>query len=250
MTISLTDRMKMRWYSFSYNFGWPEYMPLFDGWVARCAMAVPVVGYLILFNDSIAEHISFDRLAAETTSAFGLTASARLKLIYFGLLFLGIANILYRWRRPWVMRMANNQIDYVERGLKHFPIGTYVELHDMIRYRGRDAYTRHGKYYDNEWEDFVEAATGSRPGANIRDTSKRSGHWNEAKSKFENLLRSILTETFFREAYHTRRWWLVICLVFAAIGYLLLAIPSVDLLLKVLLVIVEPLWTYEAFGVV
>ena len=231
----------MKWSVFRYNFGWPNYVPLFDGWIARCAMTIPIVGYLILFNDRIAEHISFDALASESTSAFGLSASARLKLIYLGLLFVGISSLIYRWRRPWVMRLASNQIDYIDKGLKHFSVGTYVEFHDIIRHSDRDAYTTHGKYYDSEWEDFMQAATGSRPGTGLREASERSGHWNEAKSKYEGLLRSILHETFFREAYHTRRRWLVVCLMMAGVGYVMLAIPSADLLLKVLTVIADPL---------
>jgi hypothetical protein len=84
-------------------------------------MAVPVVGYLILFNDSISQHLSFNHLASEDQlSVFGLSASARLKLIYFGLIFLGSANILYRLRRPYIFRIGTDQFDYVERALVHF----------------------------------------------------------------------------------------------------------------------------------
>ncbi|MFI0846819.1 hypothetical protein [Mesorhizobium sp. IMUNJ 23232] len=203
-------------------------------------MTIPIVGYLILFNDAIAQHISFNQLASESTSAFGLSSSARLKLIYLGLLLVGCASLLYRWRRPWVMRLADNQIDYVDRGVKHFSVGTYINLHDQIRHSGRDAYTLEGKYYDKEWEEFMQAATGSKPGFGLRETSEHSGHWNEAKNKYEGLLRSILYETFFREAYHTRRGWLIGCLMLAAIGYVMLAIPSIDLLVKVLTVIARP----------
>lgn len=241
MVRSVWNNINFRWHSVVYNFGWPEWATVLNGWVARCAMAVPIVGYLILFNDTIAAHVSFDRLAAEHTSAFGLSAGARLKMIYLGLLLLGSANILYRWKRPYPMRIAENQFDYVDRGLKHFSIGTYIDFHGAIRHSGYDPYTRHGKYYDTEWEDFVEAATGTRPGA--KSQGKTGGHWNEAKSKYEGLLRSILIETYFRECYHTRRGWLVTCLVIAFIGYFLLAMPSADLLAKVLSVIFRPLWT-------
>jgi len=239
--MSIIERARMWWYTASYNFGWPDYVNLLDGWIPRCAMAVPVIGYLILFNDTVAANVSFEKLASESTSFFGISASARLKLIYLGLLFLGLANIVYRWKRPWPMRLADNRIDYIEKGLKHFSIGNYIDLHDKIRHTGRDAYTSDGKYYDREWDDFVEAATGSRPGSKIQAREYQGGHWNEAKSQFEGLLRSILSETFFRESYHTRRGWLILCLFIATIGYGLLGIPSVDLLVKVLLVIFHPL---------
>jgi hypothetical protein len=238
---NVIDDLRSWWDGFKYKFGWPNYVLLFDGWVARCAMTIPIIGYLIVFNDAIAQHISFDKLASESTSAFGLSASARLKLVYLGLLFVGLASLLYRWKRPWVMRLANNQIDYVDKALKHFSVGDYITCHGRIRHSDRDPYTIDGKYYDSEWEDFLEAATGSRPGASLREASTRSGHWNEAKSKFEGLLRSMLNETFFCEAFHTRRGWLIFCLALAAIGYPLLAIPSLDLLMKVLTLIIKPL---------
>jgi hypothetical protein len=203
-------------------------------------MTIPIVGYLILFNDSIADHISFERLASGHDSALGLSASSRLKLIYLGLLFVGTASLAYRWRRPWPMRLADNEFDYVERGLKNFSIGTYIQLHGLIRHSDMDPYTTHGKYYDSEWEDFLEMSTGSRPGADARAAAEKTGHWNEAKSKFEGLLRSILLETFFREAHHTRRKGLVFCLALALVGYGLLAIPSADLFLKVMGAILAP----------
>ncbi len=233
-------RLKMKWHSFQYNFGWPVYVPLFDGWLARCAITVPLIGYLILFNDSVATHLQFQRLAPSTESVAGITGSTRLKLLYLGLLLVGVAAVLYRWRRPWPMRIATNQYDFIDRGLKNFSLSTYMQFHSDIRHSDRDAYTTHGKYYDSEWEAFLEAASGWKKDASIKDAVAGAGHWNEAKSRYESLLRSIMIETFFREAYHRRRFSLVTCLAISAFGYLLLAIPSIDLFIKVMAVIVSP----------
>lgn len=82
-----TSYWRSRWSSFDYNFGWSDYVFLFDGWVAKCAMAVPIIGYLILFNDTISQHLSFNKLASEDVLGFGLSSAARLKFIYFGLIF-------------------------------------------------------------------------------------------------------------------------------------------------------------------
>ena len=235
------DRIRMRWKIFRYNFGWPDYAPLLDGWIARCAMAIPFIGYLIIFNDTIANHISFDLLASESSSAFGLSSSARLKLIYLGLLILGISNILYRWKRPHPLRIATNEYDYVEKALKHFSVSAYIRLNEQIRYSNQDAFTQDGKYYDSDYEAFIEDATGRKPGVGPREAAVRRGHWNEAKSRHEGLLRSILRETFFRDSYHTRRGWLICCLMTSTIGYALLFLPSLDLFLKVLALILEPL---------
>ena len=86
-----TSYWRSRWSSFDYNFGWSDYVFLFDGWVAKCAMAVPIIGYLILFNDTISQQLSFNKLASEDVLGFGLSSAARLKFIYFGLIFFGFS---------------------------------------------------------------------------------------------------------------------------------------------------------------
>lgn len=227
------DYWRMRWGIFTYNYGWSKYVILFDGWIAKCAMAVPIVGYLILFNDSISQHLSFNKLADENTLRFGLSSLARLKFIYFGLIFLGSANILYRIRRPFVLRIGTNQFDYVEKGLVHFTVSTYIDINGDIRHNGH--HTLHGKYYDAEFDGFLDMALG-KSGAVGRDES--TANWLAAKNKYEGLLRSMLIENFFRNNIK-RRVSLGICIVLSLSGYILLLIPSADLFIKVMTVVLR-----------
>jgi hypothetical protein len=120
--------MQMRWTTFAYNYGWSNYVFLFDGWIAKCAMAVPLIGYLILFNDTVSQHLSFNKLASENVVGFGLSSVARLKFIYFGLILLGSANFLYRLRRPFVFKVGTNQFEYVEKALRHFTVSAYINI--------------------------------------------------------------------------------------------------------------------------
>ena len=226
-----------KWRVFQYNYSWPDYVWLLDGWIARSAMAIPVVGYLILFNDSVSEHLKFENLAAENTSPSGLSSGARLKFIYLGLLFLGCANISYRLVRPTVMRLGINQYDYVEAGLKHFTFSSYLNMHDAIRHSGFGPHTIHGDYYDIEWDGFKAAALGPEAGAS---GDRVEAHWVGAKSKYEGLLRSILIETYIRNVIK-RRGLLSICIFLALVGYVFLTVPSADLFVKVMKVILEPL---------
>lgn len=194
-------------------------------------MAVPIIGYLILFNDSISQHISFEILVGENLLDVGLSSGARLKLIYFGLIFLGSANIIYRLRRPFVMRIGTDQFSYVEKALKHFTVSTYIDIHGMIRHEGH--HTLHGKYYDADYDSFLELALGKKEGNLQRNET--TADWNRAKSKYDGLLRSILIENFYRNDV-TRRCYLTLCLIFALVGYIFLLAPSADLFVKVLLV--------------
>jgi hypothetical protein len=223
------DHLRMKWNTFIYNFQWPDYVWLFDGWIAKCSMAVPIVGYLILFNDTISQHVAFNNLANEHLLSFGISSVARLKLIYFGLVFLGASNIWYRIRRPYALRLGTDQFEYVEVGLKHFTASDYIQINGEIKGSGLDPYTHHGKYYDSEFAEFIKLAIGDDNRLGI----PRGTHWAEAKSRYEGLLRSMLIENFFRQKIQ-RRYSLTFCITLSLVGYVFLLIPSSDLFLKVM----------------
>jgi hypothetical protein len=194
-------------------------------------MAVPIIGYLIIFNDTISQHLSFNKLAGENTIDFGLSSIERLKLIYFGLIFLGSANIIYRIRRPFIIKLGRNTFEYVTNALSQFTISEYINIHGTIRHEGHQ--TLYGKYYDSEYETFLDMALGKKRIGNDRDES--TAHWVGAKNKHEGLLRSMLIENFFRNDIK-RRWSLTLCIFLSLVGYFLLLIPSADLFLKVVAV--------------
>ena len=192
---SWLDSLRMRWTTFAYNFGWSSYVAFLDGWIAKCAMGIPIIGYLILFNDTVSQHVSFDTLASENSRfAGGLSSTARLKLLYFGLILLGTANIVYRLRRPFVFRVGTNVFDYVERALQHFTASAYIDIRGTIRHEGH--HTLHGKYYDADYDAFLDMALGKRAGTRGRDAE--TANWSEAKKRYEELLRSMLIENFYR----------------------------------------------------
>lgn len=229
------NHFELKWSIFRYNYRWSDYVGLFDGWMAKTAMAVPIVGYLILFNDSVSEHLSFNRLARENVAGFGLSPISRLQIIYFALVFLGLANILYRVKRPFVFKVGTNQSTYVDNALRHFTPSAYIDIHGAIRHEGH--FTLHGKYYDAEYAAFLEEALG-REENDPRGES--TGDWTAAKNKYESLLRSMLIENFFRNDIK-RRYSLTACIFLALVGYGLLLVPSADLFLKVLAVTLRPL---------
>ena len=227
----MLSRWRSKWSEFAYNYGWSRYVILFDGWIAKCAMAVPILGYLILFNDSISQHLSFNKLADESSIHFGLSSLVRLKIIYFGLIFLGSANILYRLRRPFTFKIGTNQFDYVEKGLEHFTVSAYININGEIQTRGH--HTLHGKYYDADWDTFLDLALGKREALGRNEST---ANWLEAKNRYGELLRSMLIENFYRNNV-THRISLTLCLIFATAGYFLLFIPSIDLFIKVMIVV-------------
>ena len=76
--LRIRDRLWSKLTTFFYNFGWSDYVDWLDGWIPRLSLAVPIVGYLILFNDSITKNLTFLELTSGH-SALGLSGDARLK---------------------------------------------------------------------------------------------------------------------------------------------------------------------------
>ena len=226
------DVVRGRWQSFWYNFGWSDWVAYIDGWIPRFSLFVPIVGYLILFADQVGGSLNFNNLTGPAVD-FGLTGRERLRFVYFGLFCLGVSNFFYRIKRPYIFKFGTDRISYSRTALESFTYQDFVSLHHEIR--SKNHYTLDGKYYDSEWDGFKEAATNPGEGT---DRVERTGHWEEAKSKYGSLLRSVLSETFFRSNLQ-RRSWLVLCIILSTAGYLLLAAPSVDLFVKVFLSTLE-----------
>lgn len=217
----------IRWSTFVYNYSWSDWVTYIDGWIPRFCFFVPILGYLILFNDQIAGMISFDKLTTDPSYDWGLSTAVRLRLIYYALIFLGVSNLIYQIKKPFAFRFGRNVTDYTRNALELFTLGDFMRIHGTIRHEGH--LTLDGKYYDSEWEGFLEAA--QNPGEGT-DNVVRSGNWEEAKRGYGSLLRSMLRENFFRSDTQ-RRISLSVCVLLSTLGYVLLAIPSLDLFVKV-----------------
>ena len=221
------NRLRFWWGTFRYNYAWSDWVAYIDGWIPRFSLFFPIIGYLILFNDQISEMIQFKQITHQNTYDWGLNATARLRFIYYGLFFLGVSNFIYRLKKPYAFRFGRDFVEYTRTALENFTFGDFVNIHGTIRHEGH--LTLDGKYYDSEWDGFAKAARNAGEGT---DNVERTGSWQDAKRQYGSLLRSILRENFFRSDTK-RRVWLTCCLVLSTSGYFLLAIPSLDLFLKV-----------------
>jgi len=222
-------RLQAWWRAEVYNFRWSDWVRFIDGWIPRISIAVPIIGYLILFNDRVSDVVVFNRIANESIRVGGLTGIERLRYVYFGLVALGIGNGIYRFRRPFAFKFGTDIADYTRTCLEVFSFQNFLALHNRIRSDGH--LTLDGKYYDSEWDGFRDDALNTDEGtANVR----RDGDWERACRKYGTLLRSILSENFFREDT-SRRAWLLAGVIFSTVGYCLLAVPSIDLFIKVVL---------------
>lgn len=235
--LKVSDNVRSKWQSFRHNFHWENYAYLFEGALPRLATAIPLAGYLVVFNDGIAQYLTFNSLAPNGSAAGLLSTSTRLRLIYFGLVSLGIAALLYKLRRPYVIRMGSTFEKYKAAMLNLAAPSMFIEANYSITRSGFDPWTRGGKYYDSEYEDFIELATGARPGQSIKEAyeNRKAANWTEAITRYEPLITGMLQEVYFREG-RKRRFSLTIAIALAVLGYELLAIPSLELFVRVLAV--------------
>lgn len=218
----------MRFGTFWYNFGWSDWVGFIDGWIPKISLSVPIIAYLILFNDAVGGLLKFDILIGSESVGWGFSSGERLRLIYFSLIFLGFSNFLYRLKKPYIFRFGTNIQDFVRSAFEFFTYGNFLNIHHQIRDDGH--FTIDGKYYDSEWNGFSAAALNEGEGT---DEVKNTGNWENAKNRYGSLLRSLLNEYFFK-CNQKNRGWLIVCIALSGLGYAGLLISSLDLVLKVI----------------
>jgi len=219
------------WSAFSYSYRWSDYVMYIDGWIPKLALSVPILGYMILFNDKITELLVFKELANEDVLQFGLSGIQRIRLVYFGLIFLGVSNFIYRIKRPYVFDFGTTLIEYMKTCFDIFAFNEYIQIHNEIKKEG--ALTPMGRYGSIEWDGFIKIARTPSERRERFEHVIHSTNWEDAKNKYSGLLRNMLSEQFFRYDIK-KRYWLSLCLGLSTIGYLMLIVPGVDIFAKVL----------------
>lgn len=222
-------KTEARWSGFKYNYSWSDWVSYIDGRIPKASIFIPVIGYILLFNDQVSGVFEFYKITDRVEYGWGLDTKSRLRFIYYGLFFLGISNFIYRLKKPYVFRFGKNIVDYTKTAMEIFTFGDFLSIHNAIR--GEGHLTRDGKYYDSEWEGFRDRARNRGEGT---ERPERNGNWASAKDEYGSLLRSILREHFFKYDIKNR-FWLSCCLFLSTVGYVFLIIPSVDLFIKITL---------------
>jgi hypothetical protein len=221
-----------------YRFSWSDYVWLLDNNLSRYAPVASAAGYLIYLNDLLTEKYGFDFVTEGQASTFGLDTRSKLVLIYFGLTSVALGRLLYLWRRPFVIRRGQSLSEWVSFGLQNFVYSDYLSMHESIQVRGHRSL--YGKYYTDDWEAFVSDAVWEKSGRSDDmdpDQKRRSREhvgFAQAKSRHEDLLRSILIDRYY-EGSATRKLSLLIAVSLSAFGSFLFLLPSVDLFFSILL---------------
>lgn len=231
--------IKHKWNNFWYNFSWGNYGNILNHPVTNISLFIPIFGYLILFNDNIIGSIEFKELLGETDQKlyFLVSPQIRIKLIYFGLIFIALSRLIYLIRRPYAVKLGHDQFTYTDVALKYFTYSDYLRIHNNIREYGHNSLF--GKYYDDDWDAFAEDAIWKESGrldqsnraAKLKSRTRVSFH--EAKQRHEDLLRSMITDSYIGKATQ-RQMSLLSALALFGLGTVCLLIPSFDLFFRVI----------------
>jgi len=186
---------------------------------------IPVAGYLILFNDEIARLASFDALAGvgeDQVSPFIFGGLTKLRLVFFGSLLVLCSFLIYRVFRPDELEVSNNDLEFSELVRQRYSVHELTEMETHV--------------HSESWTERTSVFWMFR-GQRRSKKSRVSGYSPTARSsmfsKHGDYIGLLAREWWFG-MMHTHRVARVSSLVLGALGYLMLALPTVDIAYAVL----------------
>lgn len=219
-----------------YNFSWERWHRLFNNALAKNSTLASFIGYLIVLNDLVASELGFEFILNGSNSVLNFNTRTRLHLLFFGLLFIALARLIFLCARPHVIKFGPTLHEWVNFGLREFTFIDFQSMNGEIRAKGHR--TIYGKYYDDDWDAFVEDAiwkesgrTSGRIDGDKRE-SRQHVNYSTAKQRHEDLLRCILIDRYY-EVAASNKPALLASIILALPGYVMFLLPSIDLSLSI-----------------
>lgn len=203
---------------------------------AKLSILVPIIGYFIIFNDSLVHHLNLSRFYIGENEPAN---SYRLFFIYFGLCFIGFSSLIFQIFCPEPFKFHSHLVDYVEREIN---IISEFRIHQIVK--------RIQKFYDEiinndhpmtlyeketteaairTWESFTNNSTPSQNDFDMRESEKIHDRLHH-DIKVEALKAYWLVMNGYKKS--ARR----IVSIGYLIGLFLLSIPTIDTFVKVCIV--------------
>lgn len=225
-----------------YKLSWKDYLWIFENPISKASPVASAAGYLVYLNDILVREMGFEFISANNSSVIGLDFRMKLMLVYFGLVLLAIARLIYLARRPHSISHGPDLSSWVDYGMHNFTFTDFLSFHDDIQVNQHR--TLYGKYYTDDWEAFVDDASWSKSGRTdgMDTVGKRASRehvsYGDAKRRHEDLLRSILIDRY--EEFSARnKISLVFAVILALAGMAMFLLPNLDLFLVLLLSVIR-----------
>lgn len=193
-------------------FGWSEWKPFIDGWIPKFSFFVPLLGYFILFNDTVINFLKLNYITGNMNEP--QFVSWKVYGLYFGLFFLGISNIYYQVRKPDILRIGKDKFQYSENALRTF---SFVDFHSIYE-------NLNNSDFEVSWAPFKKDYQAQIRG-NLQVVSSLGveKNWRTIIAKHEEYLRDLLLTVFCVEDAK-RKKELLGCITVSILGYTCLAI--------------------------
>ena len=198
---------------------WPFIKGLANNDLSRVIGLIPLAGYLILFNDEIARLASFDTLAGVTGNAestFVLGSVTKLRLVFFGSLFVFVSYVVYRIWRPDILDRCRSDVELAGRVQENYTVQEIASMEAQV--------------YSERWqprlvefwiilgsERTAPVLLGWRPDVRRSMLVKHGDYIN------------VLAREWWNGMMHINRSARLASLVSGGFGYFLLAIPTLDI---------------------
>lgn len=199
---------------------WSQYADLIDGWIPKFSFFIPLLGYLILFNDQILDFFEISQL---TGAEEGSKNIWRFRVLYFGLILLGVSNIIYIILKPSIFKVAIDENEFVSKCLETFSFEDFQKIKMDLNW------IEHKDHWEVFRESFFKYSDKNYQPYSI----DRSKTWCDLKKINEEFLIDLL-KSGFRYYDSRKKLGLCFCIGLSSLGYLLLAIPSIDVFIRVI----------------
>jgi hypothetical protein len=192
--------------------------------LSRVMGLIPLAGYLILFNDEIATLASFDAFAGVTESSlspFFFNGLTKLRLLFFGSLFVFGSYVTFRLFRPPVLDWSTSEIDFSARVQESYTVQEIGSMEAAVFAKGWTQ-RREGFWIFLDDPRPAPMLIGYRPDVRAMMFAKHGDFIG------------LLAREWWAGMMHTCRPARVASLGLGVIGYFMLALPTVDLAQAVL----------------
>lgn len=205
--------------------------------IIKLTMLAPFIGYLILFNNELANYFVL------STELIGVSSDAittdkenisRLYYLYYGLITLGVSSILFSFCCPSVIKDHENEFNYINSEVKIFTTNRVALAHLEIS-KSLPSESEESKLL----EKFVNNFNSSTDHANASFSGGMSSNFdfqgvvNEKKSNESKAYTDILN--LYWDFKNTSGIALrSIILVMYILGFMLVLIPSINVFWKVI----------------
>ncbi len=205
---------------------WENVRSIANNDFTRVVSLIPIVGYLILFNDEIAGIASFNTLAGVgegDASPFVLGGLAKLRFVFFGSLLVLFSYAIYRIFRPNELESSNNDLDFSNLVKQRYSVVELAEIEAEV--------------YSESWTERTEAfwvVLGSPRSRKALVSGYRFDARDRMFSTHGDYI-SFLAREYWSGMMHTYRLARISSVVSGIVGYCLLALPTMDVAQAVLL---------------